>query len=153
MMKWRIGLCGLLGIFILNIHCACWAASDAAILIGNWQTIDDVTHKPRSIVQIFEAGGEIKGRITKVFYAPDETGLALCEKCKGERHNQPFIGMVILWGMTLHGDHWAGGKIIDPHNGKEYNCTLQLIKAGQQLRVRGYIGIPIFGRSQIWNHL
>jgi uncharacterized protein (DUF2147 family) len=52
--------------------------------------------------------------------------------------------------MRRDGDEWTGGEILDPENGKTYKATLKLADNGQKLLVRGYIGLPIFGRSQTW---
>ena len=43
----------------------------------------------------------------------------------------------------------SGGKILDPKNGKEYKCYIKLID-NNTLKLRGYIGISMFGRTAIW---
>ena len=58
--------------------------------------------------------------------------------------------MTILSGMKHDGDEYNGGMILDPDNGKTYHSKLQLIDGGKKLNVRGYIGIPLLGRSQVW---
>jgi uncharacterized protein (DUF2147 family) len=58
--------------------------------------------------------------------------------------------MTIMWGVKKDGDAWDGGQILDPHNGKTYKVKLQLTDGGQKLDVHGYIGISLFGRSQVW---
>ena len=65
--------------------------------IGYWKTIDDSTGKPKSIVQIWRADNQaLMGKVVKVF--PNEGGKQdrICSECKGEMHNQPIIGMVIM---------------------------------------------------------
>ena len=57
--------------------------------------------------------------------------------------------MNILTGLTKDGNEWSGGKILDPKNGKEYKCYLQLLDHNT-LKLRGYIGISMFGRTAIW---
>ena len=49
-----------------------------------------------------------------------------------------------------NGDEWSGGEILDPKNGKTYRATMKLAEDGKKLIVRGYIGMPMFGRSQTW---
>jgi uncharacterized protein (DUF2147 family) len=75
---------------------------------------------------------------------------SVCGKCKGERRGQRIVGMEILRHMHADGDEWSGGEILDPENGKTYRATLKLIDGGQKLVVRGYVGLPLFGRSQTW---
>lgn len=126
------------------------AAADASTPVGQWKTIDDETNVPRSIVEISEVNGELQGRVTKIFYRPDEKPDPVCEKCDGPRKDQPIIGMIFLWGLKPDGNGWAGGHILDPKNGKTYNAKLSLQDAGNMLRVRGFIGTPLLGRSQTW---
>lgn len=125
-------------------------AGDAASPVGVWTTIDDETDAPRSIVEITEVNGELQGRVTKIFYRPDEKPDPVCDKCDGARKDQPVIGMTFLWGMKKDGDGWAGGSILDPKNGKIYNAKMSLQDDGKRLRVRGFIGTPLLGRSQTW---
>lgn len=124
--------------------------ADITSPVGVWQTIDDKTNKPRSIVQIWQQDNELRGKILKIYYQPGEGEKDVCKKCTGVNHNKPILGMTIIWGMSKQDDDWKGGKILDPKNGKTYSCKMTLIEGGQQLKVRGYIGTPLLGRTQIW---
>ena len=126
------------------------AVAQALTPVGLWKTIDDNTGKERSYVRIVETGGELQGKVEKIFPFPGDDPENLCEKCKGERKNQPIVGMTILWGLKDEGDSWKGGKILDPDNGKTYRCKMTVSDDGKQLDVRGYIGISLIGRSQTW---
>jgi uncharacterized protein (DUF2147 family) len=55
-----------------------------------------------------------------------------------------------LWGLKKQGEEYNGGEILDPENGKIYRARLKLDDGGKKLDVRGFIGISLFGRSQIW---
>ena len=125
-------------------------AADAASPLGFWKTIDDETDTPRSIVEITEVNGELQGRVTKIFYRPDEKPDPLCDKCAEPRKGQPIIGMTFLWGMKKDGDDWDGGEILDPKTGRIYDARMSLRDGGRALRVRGFIGTPLLGRSQTW---
>jgi len=122
--------------------------------IGYWKTIDDVTGKPKSILKISQTGnGSLSGQIVKIFPRPGHDQNEVCTACQGERHNKRIVGMVIMEGLKQNKDdpsEWNGGEILDPLNGKTYHCLIQVIDSGQKLRVRGYIGVPLFGRSQTW---
>ena len=72
-----------------------------------------------------------------------------CEKCEGDDKHKPILGLVIIKGLTKNDDIYDGGKIVDPKNGKRYHCKITL-DGKDKLIVRGYIGIPLFGRSQTW---
>jgi uncharacterized protein (DUF2147 family) len=132
---------------ILLLSLAPGAAFDSSPL-GEWRTVDDHTHKPRGIVRLYSKNGEIFGRIESSF-DPKEAQ-ERCELCPGERHNQPVIGLVFLRNMKKHGDEYTGGDILDPETGRVYKCTFRLENGGQKLVVRGYIGVSLLGRSQVW---
>ena len=116
---------------------------------GTWKTIDDETHRPRALVRIEERDGVLSGRIVRLFREPGEDPDPLCEDCPGERHNQPVLGMTILWNFHRHGDAWEGGEVLDPEEGRIYRANLHL-RDDAHLDVHGYIGVPLLGRSQVW---
>ena len=119
---------------------------------GLWQSIDDKSGKPRSLIRINENNGEYSAVVEKGLLATD-TGDAICDKCTDERKDQPIIGMKIAEGLKKNGNKYDGGKILDPENGKVYKCKMTLNKSGDKLEVRGYIGISLLGRSQIWKRV
>ena len=118
--------------------------------VGKWRTIDDKTGKVKSIVEIYQAtNGTLAGKVLQVLDS-DKGPNPLCDKCKGARHNQPVTGMVIAWGLQHEGDTWDDGRIVDPHNGKEYSAKMTPIDGGRKLEVRGYMGFSLLGRTQTW---
>ncbi len=125
-----------------------WAQS--ASPIGLWKSIDDKTGKPTAIIRITEFEGKFQGRIEKVIPGPGESATPLCSECQGELRNQPIVGMTILSGLRQAGNEYTEGQILDPDSGKLYRCTVRLIDGGNRLNIRGYIGIPLLGRTQVW---
>jgi uncharacterized protein (DUF2147 family) len=135
---------------------ACWAACSVVAAepfspLGLWQTIDDHSGQPRGAVRIFLDDGRYFGRVERSLVPGEDT--ALCIACRDERKNQPIIGMVILRDIRLQDGAYGGGDILDPDSGAVYRCSFQLSDDGRQLRVRGYIGFPLLGRSQVWDRL
>ena len=124
--------------------------AQAASPVGLWKNIDDVSGKPRALIRIAETNGVLEGKIEKVFPGPNESQNPKCEKCEGANKDAPIVGLVILSGLKKDGDAYAGGQILDPDNGKLYSSKVQLSDGGKQLNVRGYIGVPMLGRSQTW---
>lgn len=119
-------------------------------VLGKWKTIDDETGQQKSIVEIYETNGKIYGKIIEIF---DEKHKGeLCKECSGADKNKPILGMVVLRGLTKDDDEYSDGKIIDPKNGKIYKCTISL-ESKDKLKVRGYIGFSLIGRSQYWVRL
>ena len=116
---------------------------------GLWSTISDRDGKPMGVVEIREVDGELIGVVRGILAdaGPEDS---VCDKCTDDRKGQPIIGMEILRHMRQHGDEWSGGEILDPENGRTYRATMKLADDGKKLIVRGYIGVPMFGRSQTW---
>lgn len=128
---------------------AAWA--DAGSPTGVWRTVDDKTGKERSVVRIVDQGGVYEGKVEQLLNRqPDDDPDGLCRKCEGERKDQPIVGMTILWGLKRDGDQYTGGEILDPKNGKVYRAKMKLLEGGKKLEVRGFIGISLIGRSQVW---
>ena len=117
--------------------------------VGLWKTIDDKTNQPRSIVRIIEENGEYKGIVEKGLVA-NENPDRVCEKCDAPRKNQKILGMTFMWGLKKDGKDYKGGEILDPDNGKIYRCKLSLSEDGKKLNMRGFIGIALIGRTQVW---
>ncbi|NRR32561.1 DUF2147 domain-containing protein [Oxalobacteraceae bacterium] len=118
--------------------------------VGLWKNIDDVTGKPKALIRITESNGALQGQIEKLFRGPNEEQAPKCEKCEGARKDAPVVGLVIMSGLKKDGSEYTGGEILDPDNGKVYKSKLSLADGGKKLNVRGYIGIPMLGRSQTW---
>ena len=122
--------------------------------VGYWKTIDDVTRKPKSIVQIWKTpDNKLMGKVIKLFAENTGQKNSLCTKCSGSNLNQPIVGMVVLSGLKLSQQQWADGEILDPENGKTYSCNLRTVDNGKRLHIRGYIGLPLLGRSQTWERV
>ncbi len=118
------------------------------IVIGKWKTIDDSTGEPRSIVDVYERGGKIYGKITKLYRKPGEDPDPVCDDCETDnpRFMKKIIGMEIMEGLVKDDQEYGGGFILDPENGKVYRCKIWV--EDNQLKVRGYIG-PFY-RTQNW---
>ena len=117
---------------------------------GLWKSIDDKTGKPKALIRITETSGELSGKIEKLFLSENEEKNPKCDKCDGHNKDQAIIGMTILFGLKKDGDEYNGGSILDPANGKIYHSKMSVIDNNKKLDVRGYIGIPMFGRTQTW---
>lgn len=118
--------------------------------LGHWRSIDDATGKPKAVIEISEAGnGTLSAKIVQILDTKDGPN-PLCDNCTGARHNKPILGMTIAWGLKPQGKAWGGGRILDPENGKEYSVKMTPIAGGRKLEVRGFLGLALLGRTQIW---
>ena len=121
---------------------------------GVWRTIDDKTGEVSSEVRIVDNAGVLSGTVAKLL-RKDAKQDDVCEKCTDDRKDKLVLGMeIIRGGQKVEGkDVWDGGKILDPENGKNYSVRLTLIEGGKKMEIRGYLGTPLIGRTQVWNRV
>ena len=68
------------------------------------------------------------------------------------RHRE-LDGMIFMTGFIYSGENrWSGGTIYDPNSGNTYKGTMRLVDRNT-LKLRGYIGISLFGRSDTWTRV
>ncbi|MTB52543.1 DUF2147 domain-containing protein [Lewinella sp. W8] len=113
---------------------------------GRWRTIDDETGETKSIVEIYEQDGAYFGRIAEILTNRRD---AICEKCSGERKDQPVLGMVIVEDLKPSGDYWKGGTILDPQKGATYKLSAWFEEDPNTLFIRGKHWTGLF-RTQKW---
>lgn len=117
-----------------------------------WQTVDEKTGEKKAVIAMTESGGVVSGKIYSV--ANPAHAKAVCTPCKGALKNKPVIGLPILSGLKANGNNeWTDGKLVDPETGKTYSGKVNLSSDGQTLKLRGYVGSPVFGRTQVWKRV
>ncbi len=117
-----------------------WEQSDDKGVVGAWFLFE-------------EKDGLYEGRLVKTFKKAGEPALTVCAKCPGDRKNAKMLGLAIVRGMKRDGLAYRDGTILDPRDGTIYHAQLDLSPDGKKLAVRGYIGVPLLGQTQIWNRL
>ncbi|HMM04427.1 MAG: DUF2147 domain-containing protein [Dysgonomonas sp.] len=122
-------------------------SANAQSVTGKWKTFDDETKEAKSIVEITERDGKIYGKVIEILN-PAKKNIK-CTNCSGTDKDKPVLGLEILKGLSKDGKEYSDGKILDPSNGKLYKCTVSL-DGNDKLKVRGYVGISAFGRTQNW---
>ena len=141
------------------MHAICFAITLAVAVVGRadnnspvglWKTFDDTGKTAKALVRITEQNGVLQGKIEKLILPPSVDQHPVCLKCKGERQGQALIGMVILSHLKRINEEYGEGTIYDPEAGETYQCNIKLVDSGRKMSVRGYIGVPMLGRSQIW---
>lgn len=119
---------------------------------GLWAEADD-NGEVRAWFFFAEKDGLYSGRIVKIFNKPGDPVYTLCAKCPGEQKNARMLGLTLVSGMKRDGLKYTDGSILDPRDGSIYHAEMSLSPDGQQLSVRGYIGIPLLGQTQVWTKL
>jgi uncharacterized protein (DUF2147 family) len=118
---------------------------------GLWKSIDDDGKTEKSLVRITNTGGVYSGKVEHI--TDPAKAKEVCSKCDDERKDKPIVGMTIIWEVKQDAEDpglWDGGQILDPAAGRTYKLRLKPIEGGKKLEVRGYIGSPMFGRTQTW---
>lgn len=103
-------------------------------------------------VQVYRENGKYFGKIVWLREPLNEKGLPKRDALnpKDALKTQPLVGLVVLREFIFQENEWTDGKIYDPENGKEYKCYLRM-KDANTLLLRGYIGISLIGRTEVWS--
>jgi uncharacterized protein (DUF2147 family) len=133
-----------------------YTQSPAQSPLGLWQAVDQDSKQPTGWFLISDHDGVYDGIIARMFLQPGQDPNKLCDQCKDDRHNHPWLGLQIIRGMqpdSYNKDRYTGGTILDPRDGKVYKAEMTVEDGGQTLVVRGYIGIALLGKNQYWTRL
>ena len=146
-------LCALAGIFCALAFVAAAGAQQLSPklqnAIGHWQVVNS-DGTPKGKVETYLVDGKLFGRVTEA--RPGRSPQDVCDKCSGEYRNQLILGLVIMRNFRPEGDDWVGGTVVDPENGKEYKGKIWAV-GKDTLKMRGYIGISLLGRTENWVRL
>jgi uncharacterized protein (DUF2147 family) len=118
-----------------------WQEADEDGFVGGW-------------FYFIERNGLYEGRLVKMFKKPGApTYRDACEKCEGNQKGAAMLGLTIVKGMKRDGRKYDEGNILDPRDGTIYHAQMELSPDGKKLSVRGYLGIPLLGQTQVWTRL
>ncbi len=112
-------------------------------VLGRW-----IVENKKSVIEIYKQADRYCGRIVWLAKPknPDGTYKRDLNNPDPEKRNRPRLGMDVVWGFTYAGNRkWKGGKVYDPKTGKTYESQATLEE--NKLKVRGYVGTPLFGRT------
>jgi uncharacterized protein (DUF2147 family) len=114
--------------------------------VGLWEQVDENSGKAESWIKISERNGVYEGNIVKIFFKPGQDENWVCSKCEGSEKGAPVLGLTLIKGMLR-------GTVRDPRDGSVYRASMKISTDRKKLEMRGYLGISLFGRSQVWNRL
>jgi uncharacterized protein (DUF2147 family) len=125
-----------------------WAQKGDAIL-GSWANPNGQDH-----ILIYKRGDKFFGKLEWIKFPNDENGKPKTDKNNPDPalRSRPDLGLELLKDFTFDGDNaYSGGTVYDPKNGKTYSCKMTL--EGNNLKIRGYVGISLFGRSETFTRV
>ncbi|MEN8123979.1 MAG: DUF2147 domain-containing protein [Bacteroidota bacterium] len=123
--------------------------SNAQSIIGKWYSFDRFNQK-ETIVEVYKVNNKFYAKIDSILQIEDIG--KVCDKCTGKNKNKLIEGMIVMEDIKKDGNEWNDGKILDPVNGKYYKCYITL-EDNNKLKLRGYIGFSLFGRTQYFERV
>lgn len=122
-------------------------AEEADAIVGEWHTKDN-----KALVQVYKADNVYNGKIVWLKEPKNDDGSEKLDTNNPDQGKQgnAIIGLNLVKGFVYKGKNkWADGTIYDPDNGKTYSCKMKL-NEDNTLKVRGFIGVSLIGRTQVW---
>lgn len=137
---------------LLTVTCLSSTTYVRTDINGVWLNQDKDAH-----IKIFELNGKFVGQIVWLKIPNDpETGKPKTDKHNGDdaKKNRPILNLAILANLTWNANNqdWEDGAIYDPKSGNTYSLTCSL-KDQNTMELRGYLGISLFGRTDIWTRV
>jgi len=124
-------------------------AQNADAILGSWANPNGQDH-----ILIYKRGNKFFGKLDWIKFPNDETGKPKTDKENPDPalRTRPDLGLELLKDFTYDGDNvYEDGTIYDPKSGKTYSCKMTV--EGTQLKIRGYVGISLFGRTEVWTRV
>ena len=132
---------------VVMVSSAATFSQNADAVLGVWKNGEGT-----GMVQIYKKGDKYSGKIVwlKVVNDPDGTPRKDLNNPDEKLRTRPLRGLENLDNFVFKGESkWEEGRIYDPKTGNDYSCEMKLIDENT-LEVRGYIGVSLFGRTDVW---
>ncbi len=132
-------------LFVVNAK-----AQNADAILGKW-----INPSGEGQIQIYKRGNLFFGKLAWIKEPNDEaTGKPKLDVKNPDKslQSRPILGLELLKNFKFDGDDvYEDGTIYDPKSGKTYSCKMTL--TGNKLKIRGFVGISLLGRSEVWTRV
>jgi uncharacterized protein (DUF2147 family) len=139
-----------LWILVAFVSFMAYAQSNSDDILGTWYNAEKT-----SKIRIYKCGDGNKkycGKIVWLAKDKEDDGGPRVDKNNPDpkKRKDPMMDMVILklFVYDKSDKEWEDGTIYDPKNGKTYSCIIK--REGKTLKVRGYVGVSMVGRTSTW---
>jgi uncharacterized protein (DUF2147 family) len=135
-------------IIILKIICVLLAANNFAQSKISSNSINGIYWSPKkdAKIEIFQKGAFYYGKTIWVATAGKDKN----NPTKSLRQRD-LLGLELLSNFSFDDGTYVDGEVYDPATGKTYDC--KMTPEGNRLKVRGYVGISLFGRTEYFERI
>ncbi|MGM8870900.1 DUF2147 domain-containing protein [Psychrobacter sp. 2Y5] len=135
---------------VLTVGLAFSLSASAADQLNNtkWTTYND-NGQPDAVLRFSENNGKLSAKIVEIL-DPRAKDKKVCNECKGKFKNKPLVGATVLWDLETDpndANKYIKGSGIEPETGRTFSGKAEL--TGDTLKLRGYKGISLLGKTRI----
>ena len=121
-------------------------AQSADDVVGKWISSSKEAH-----IQIYKKANSYFGKIVWLKTPNKENGKPILDEKNpnAKLRARAVLGLEIVKDLKYNNSNWDDGTIYDPKSGKTYSSKITL-NGNNQINLRGYIGLSLIGRSEVW---